>query len=361
MTNAVAEKKGPFAIAQNQQAYLKAGLLGFPGSGKTFTAALIAKGIHALRGRKPPVFGLDTEGGLDFLVSRFKEWSVPLYVSKSRAFVDLMDGVKTAEKEGAILIIDSITHFWMELQKAYKAQNRRDKLKFQDWGPIKETWGQFSDAFLNSRCDILMLGRAGFEYEYQDDDDGKKELIKTGTKMKAETDLGYEPSLLIEMVRERREAEKKGHAEGLLWDHVAYVLKDRSQNIEGKVFKNPTFESFKPHFDYLNIGGEHVGVDTSRDSKEVFKKDNEFNVVERRRQVEIVKEEIQGLLTSAFPGMSAEEKKAKVDLLEEAFKTRSWTALDEFAPETLREGLALIKKRAAEIIGGQKPKTKEGK
>ncbi len=348
---------GPFQEAVNQQAYLKAGLLGFAGAGKTYTAALMAKGIVERLKAKKPVFFLDTETGSDFLVPKFKEWDIPFYVSKSRAFTDLVDGVKAAEGNAGVLIIDSISHFWTELQRAYMKANNRKRLLFQDWGPLKETWAGFTDLYLNSRVHIVMCGRAGYEYDYFTDEAGAKVLEKTGTKMKAETDMGYEPSLLIEMIRDRRENQDKA-VEAKLWDHVAIVLKDRTSRIEGQRFVNPTFENFKPVFDYLNIGGEHVGVVTDKDSTKLFEKGSEENFYEQRRQKEVLLEEIQGELLSAFPGQSSEDKKIKTDLVFEAFGTRSWTALAELEIGKLRDGLKAIRQRIKELatvpMGGKK-------
>jgi hypothetical protein len=44
---------------------------------------------------------------------------------------------------------------------------------------------------------VIICGRAGYEYDYFEDDEGKKQLEKTGIKMKAETEMGFEPSLLV--------------------------------------------------------------------------------------------------------------------------------------------------------------------
>lgn len=339
------EKAGLFKMATNQQAYLKAGLLGFAGSGKTTTAAFIAKGISERLGKKPVYFA-DTETGSDFFVSRFKEWEIPFYVSKSRAFTDLMEAVKAAEKDGAILIIDSITHFWNELMKSYMKANNRKRLLFQDWGPIKGTWATFTDMYLNSKAHIIMCGRASYEYDYFTDDAGAKQLEKTGTKMSAESNMGYEPSLLIEMVREKKDNADQS-VDALLWDNIAVVLKDRTALLHGKRFVNPAFENFAPVFDFLNIGGEHIGVNDQNNSLKLFEKGSEENVYERRKQVEICKEEIEGLLTANYPGQSAVDKQTKTELVYEAFGTRSWTALDEWHPDGLRKGLETIKAKIA--------------
>jgi len=364
--NHVEVRSNLFKKATNEQAYLKAGILGFPGSGKTYTGYLIAKGIIKTLGKKgTPLLFVDTETGSDFLVKLAESEGIPLYVSKTRAFEDLLVAVDEAERLGAVLIIDSITHFWTELQDAYKKEKKRSRLYFQDWGPLKDTWRKFTDRFVNSKVHIVMNGRAGYEYDYSIDETGAKQLEKTGTKMKAETDMGYEPSLLIEMVREPQIPETiagssagKKKVEGRLWNHVAYVLKDRTRTLEGQRFENPTFEEFKPAVMYLNIGGNHVGVDTSKDSTALFKNEPEKEVSRRITDVQVTLEEIQGLIVSAIPGMSAGDKREKAELINFCFGTRSWTKVEHMRLEELKNGLAALnnelKKRGENrIIAGQ--------
>lgn len=358
----------PFKPAVNQQAYVKAGLLGFAGSGKSTTAMELCSGIAELE--KKPIFYIDTENGSDFFVSRMKARGIGFEVWKTRAFVDLCTAVNEAVKAQAILQIDSVTHFWAEVMASYMRQKNRTKLTFADWNPIKSTWAKFTDLYLNSPAHIAMCGRAAFEYDHFIDEAGDKKIEKVGTKMSAEANIGFEPSLLIEMVAERIDnADKSPNARNI--ENVAYVIKDRSDLLNGKRFVKPTFKDFKPHYDFLNIGGEHVGVDTSRSSKDLFEPGNDNNWLEKKKQIAILKEEVEGLLVSAYPGRSAEDSKTKADLAFEAFGTRSWTALDDYTPEAMREGLgkmkALITARqeakaaTAAADSEKKTKTKEAK
>ena len=48
-----------FKKAENQQGYLKMSLMGFPGSGKTFTASEVAIGLVQMLKDKRPVFALE--------------------------------------------------------------------------------------------------------------------------------------------------------------------------------------------------------------------------------------------------------------------------------------------------------------
>lgn len=328
-----------FQPAKNRQAYLKAGIMGFPGSGKTYTAVEIAIGLVKYIKGKCPVYALDTETGLDYLLEKFKKSDIKLEVAKTRAFSDLLDAILEAEKNASVLLIDSITHFWAEIQEAYKKAHNRVRLQFQDWGPIKSTWQKFTDAYVNSKLHIVMCGRAGDVYEFFTDDDGKKQLERTGTKMQAEKNLGYEPSLGIEMERITVGEFKKGQRN---FSNRAYILKDRFDVLDGQYFDNPTFKEFLPHIERLNLGGEHLGVKTDKESTEFFNASDKDFVEEKKKRM-ILLEEVEGELVSAYPGTSAAEKKIKTDLVFETFGTRSWASLAEKDSKSLKQGLESIR------------------
>lgn len=322
-----------FKQATNTQAYLKAGIMGFAGDGKTYTASEIAIGlVELMRARKlpagdKPVMFLDTETGSDWVKPRFDAANIALFTAKTRAFVDLLTAVREAEHEGAVLMIDSISHFWRNLTEEYaERKNRKRGLEFQDWAWLKAEWGKFTDLFVNSKCHIIMCGRAGYEYDFFENENGKKELEKTGVKMKAETETGYEPSILI-LMEKHQELLDKG--EKRVW-RTATVLKDRSTKIDGATFVNPTFKDFLPHIEFLNLGGDHLGVDLTRDSGELFADDGEPRWQKERRMKEIALDEIGELLGKHYPGTTNDAKKAKGDLLEGAFATRSWERIKTF-------------------------------
>jgi hypothetical protein len=326
-----------FKKAENTQAYAKVGFLGFAGAGKTYTATEFAIGLARLAKQlklpigEKPIFFLDTETGSDWVAPRIREAGIELMTAKTRAFADLMTAVREAEKEASALIIDSISHFWRELCDTYAKRKNRTRLEFQDWAVLKTQWGQFTDVFVNSNVHIILCGRAGYEYDFFEDADGRKQLEKTGIKMKAETEMGYEPSLLVLMERET-------DANDLTKVHrVAHILKDRSTRLDGKSFRNPTFDYFKPHVEFLNLGGTQLGVDTSRTSDELFTGDGDTRWQYERKQKLIALEEIEGEIVKLYPGQTAGDKRAKADLVEELFGTRSWTAVESMSLEKIQD------------------------
>ncbi len=322
-----------FKKAETTSAYLKAGLMGFAGSGKTYTATEIAIGLVKLMkaknlpGADKPVFFIDTETGSDWQQPRFEAESIELQVLKSKSFADLAQAMKEAEGNASVLIIDSITAFWLEFTETYqRVKNRKRGLEFQDWAYLKKEWrAKFTEPFVNSPLHVILCGRAGFEYEHYTDESGKKQIEKSGVKMKAEGELGFEPSLLVFMEREQDLDKNKVM-------HVAHVYKDRrtdAKSLDGKSFKNPKFKDFLPHIEFLNLGGQQLGIDTTRSSAAIIEtqEGRDQNSLQRK----IVIDEIESLLVSHYPSTGAADKKAKVDLIRKHFNA-AWTEIELIMP-----------------------------
>lgn len=319
--------------AGNKMSYAKVGVYGNAGSGKTWTSALIATGLHKFAGCTKPVGMFDSEPAASFIAPMFEKAGIEFLVyDESRAFADLMRFMDEAQETCSIVIVDSITHVWRDLQESFLARlndgrrqaNKRPlaALEFQHWAPIKRQWAEFTDCFLSSKLHVIVCGRSGGVYEYQEKNDGsgKKELITVGTKMATEKELGYEPSLLIEMEAMRQD----GHIV-----NTAIVQKDRADVLNGMEIPEPTFEKLKKHFEFLKIGGAHFDSMKSRDSQELFNDAGEDNqgAEMRRRDVALdeIKEEIN---RHCGYGQDVATKGAKAKLLEDASGTRAWAKVE---------------------------------
>lgn len=325
--------------ATNKMAYAKVGIYGGQGSGKSRTAAEIAIGLYKHAKCDKPVAMFDTEPGASFLIPLFDKAGIEFMVyDESRAFTDMMKWMYEAREACSVLIIDSITHIWRDLQESFLLRindQRRQKadnagwtfrpltsLEFQHWGPIKREWAEFTDTFLSSKVHTIVCGRAGSVYEYQENEDkgGKKELITVGTKMATEKEMGHEPSLLIEM--ERR------YDDGKIVN-TAVIEKDRADKLNGKEIAFPTFEKLRAHFDCLALGGEHFGSLSQRDSRERFTETSEDSFAGELRRKEVALDEIkEEILAHLGHGMDAGTKAAKAALLEKVAATRSWAKLE---------------------------------
>jgi hypothetical protein len=342
-----------FQPASHTTAYLKAGFMGKPGSGKTLTASLLALGLvqHMREIGAPnadkPVFFYDTETGSNFVIKHFNALGVPMMQAKTRLFADLVKAVEVAETEASVLIIDSITHPWQELQESYLKKKQRSFLQIDDWSFLKgpQGWKRFSDAFINSKLHIVMAGRVSDETEQYVDDNGKRQFEKVGTKMKTETDTGYEPSLLTLM---ERDEDLRTHDV----THCAKIMKDRTMLLDGKEFAfsghgddghelpskmlvKQVWNAFAPHIQELNLGGRHLGITQGGDSTHIIKTEKrDWQPVQRK----IVLDEIKDLLTMHVPGQAAADKQRRVVLMREHFSA-GWVEIEEtFDLLTLRAG-----------------------
>jgi len=328
-------------------AFGKVGLYGSAGSGKSRTATEIAIGLHKKINSKKPIAIFDTEPAFSFLLPMFNKENIEVLIcDESRALTDLMTFMDEAEKVSDIVIIDSITHVWRDAQDSFlnRINDTRKKsgkrpiasLEFQHWKPIKAAWAAFTDRFLSSKLHVIVCGRAGQIYEYQDKDDGsgKKELISTGSRMATEKELGYEPSLLIEMITEREDGKIV---------NVALIQKDRSDNINGKEIRMPKFDDFYPHFKALNLGGEHFSSMDKRNSQDLYKDVDENGFDYELKNRAIYCEEISELLKKYHPSQSVEDKQKRSDLLEKFFKTRSWTAVEGMKSSLLKDTYLSLK------------------
>lgn len=350
-----------FVKASKQVAYAKVGAFGPMGSGKTTLMAMLGLYLSKTYHNSAPVAFTDTEKGSDFVQPYFAEEGVPLLVDKTRAYADLRQSHAEAMKAGACcLVTDSLTHFWTELLRTVKGDSKR--LDIAKIGHAKDMWSEFTENFDRSPLHWLVAGRLGHEWDNVDieDEDGKirTELLKGGTKMKAETDFSYEPDLVLELSQaddpdaaDYKKLNRGGRVRKLASKqiHIAIVKKCRVRALNGQLFswKDGPYKKgdymkvadcFKPYFDFLNVGGEHVAFDASRNSQSLIDsgKSRDFVALKRRREIAI--EEIRGSLGCVWTAATGKDAAAKNEIINEIFGTFSWTAVEQMHPDELEYG-----------------------
>ena len=335
------------------QSHLKAGFLGFAGAGKTHTAMLLALGVRKFFDLKGPIAMYDTEKGVDYIGPRvFRETGQKIVGVQSRSLDDLIAFTNECVKAGvSVAIADSMTHPWREVcrsalqeinaRRKQKGQYPLKKLEFQHWGPIKDRWEVFTSLFLNSPLHMIVCGRAGYEYDFEQTDEDnhqKKELVKTGIKMKTEGEFGFEPGLVVEMsIEQNLDAQAKNRI-----INQATVLKCRFDVINGYTCDRPTFDFFKPHVQLLDPS-IYAPLDTEAKTKLGLDEDGSDEARNEMRSREILAEEVKGLFTLYLPGQSAEEKKRKAQFLQQHFGSTSWTAVERMHSDKLKAGFESLK------------------
>lgn len=330
-----------FQDLANTKPFVKIAFQGFAGSGKTYTATELAINLHRLIGSKKPIVCYDTEKALKALKPRFDQAGISVKTKESRTLKDLETTIDLCHQGFAdILVIDSISHVWENFLEAYRQQKKRSFLQFQDWGVIKPLWKlKFSDKFVTANVHIIFTGRAGYEYDdiVEEDDNGRKrrEIAKSGIKMKAENETAYEPDLLVLM--ERHEdvlSEKK-----MVW-REATVIKDRTTLIDGKTFRNPTFADFEPFV--LQILDGSIVEQKPANEQELNFGDYEHKLNGNKKQCEIILDKVKSYFELMKIGTGKEEKALKIKILVSAFGTPSWQEIEGMKLQDLVSGLAWI-------------------
>lgn len=228
-----------FRKAKAEQAALKMGIYGPPGSGKTFTSLLLAEGLAAIS--KKRIAYVDTEHGTDFYCKAVPTRAVhPEAFDFDAVYTRSLTEINTAVRELSpdqygVIIIDSVTHLWEAARAAYNGRTTSaGTIPMQAWGKIKKPYKDLIAFLLSSPMHVIMCGRQGTEYAT---DEETEELKAVGLKMKAEGETPYEPHILIRM--EAIKPRKSNEVATI----IAYAEKDRTGVLSGRSFANPTFDT----------------------------------------------------------------------------------------------------------------------
>ena len=343
-------------------AHLRLGFFGKAGSGKTYTMAKLLSQFIAEYAPDKQLAMFDTEGGAGYIAHMVKAITgKDLLVVTAQTFSELLEFASLCRDNGYVAMLDSATHPWRSLCADYlEAKKSRVigaggnphtvRLSLKDWGPIKDMWAKFADAFRYDPVHWAICGREGDNWTTVTDDEGNDELRKDGEKMKTETETGYEPSLLVQM-RTHDDPRWTPNSKASVVLHEAIVRKDRFDVLTGQVGIDPDIEFFRPHIDLLLLGGQQAAP--SGDATPVFEPGGGANYRTIKARRDGLLENIKDDLLLAWPGQTAADKKAKVEALRRTFGTSSWTDLTdndkEYSLDALVDGREILAGIIAEM------------
>ena len=224
-----------FRKATRSQAKLRLALTGTAGSGKTYSALLIAFGIGG------KIAMIDTENGSGDLYSSLGDYDI-CNINAPFDPKKYIQAIHEAERAGYdIIIIDSLTPAWngeggiCDMQGKIEAQNGNG---FYAWRNVTPLHRKLIETILNSQCHIIATIRTKTEYALVENEKGKKEFQKIGLAPVQREGIEYEFSLIFDISPEK---------------HIAKATKDRTTLFDGQYF-TITPEIGEKLRDWLNSG-----------------------------------------------------------------------------------------------------------
>lgn len=196
--------KFTFKKAVRSASKLRLAISGASGSGKTYSALLLAKGIG---GR---IAVIDTERGSASLYADMEgmpEFDV-LELDAPFSPERYAEAIAAAESAGYdILIIDSMSHEWNgkggcleEVDNIARARYRGNT--WSAWNEMTPRHRKFVDAMLTSKLHIIATMRSKTEVAQDVDANGKKVVKKLGMKVEQRDGVDYEFTIMFDLVHD---------------------------------------------------------------------------------------------------------------------------------------------------------------
>ncbi len=341
---------------------LKIGFFGEQGTGKTTSALLLAVALSKEHHAGAPVWISDPELGSQFLKPRiYRVEGVELVQRTVPTFQAMLKDMEDAERAGACVWAVELAKFWMELLKTvHKKCGDR-------WGQeLVNLWGEYVSRFLNSPMHCMALARVSDLTEDIVNESGEIKRVKVGEGMKAggqRNNFGYEPHLVLRMALERKPRRRQGKVlvdEGRMV-HRADVLKDRTWELNGKVFRWPdkdgykpggyrqVWQSIEPHFRITQEIQQQPTLDTAASSTDMLDKDggSEHHRNQTVRQQYL--EEWDATMELLFGGQTSAARRARLVVGEAVTGTRSRTRMEALATDALRRAVLTLRTLEARL------------
>lgn len=200
------------AVKKKQK--LKLLLEGSSGSGKSYSALRLAKGLVGDKGK---IVVLDTENGSASLYAdRFDFYTIELKPPFSPN--NYIMKLEEIEEFGAdVCIIDSISMVWSGQGGCLEMQSNLGG-RFQDWAKVSPMYEKFINKVLQSDMHIICTARTKTDWSMDKDEKGKTTVTKIGLKTEARDGTDYTFTTVFRLNQ----------------NHVVTVSKDRTSLFEGR-------------------------------------------------------------------------------------------------------------------------------
>lgn len=225
-----------FRKAERRKAKLRLALTGPAGSGKTYSALLLAFGLGG------KIAMIDTENGSGDLYSSLGDYDICSLNAPyaPQRYLQLIHEAEQAKYD--IIIIDSLSHAWSGQGGLLDTQSKLTETKYRGnsyaaWRDITPIQNMLVDALIASPCHIIATMRSKTEYVQAENERGRTEIRKVGLAPVQREGIDYEFGTVFD----------------LSTNHMANVSKDRTSMFDGNIF-TITQETGKKLRDWLDNG-----------------------------------------------------------------------------------------------------------
>ena len=180
--------------AQRTQAKIKLALQGTSGTGKSYSALLLASGITEYK----KIAVVDTENHSADLYAHLGEYNV-LQLSKPftpERYIKAIEVCEAADME--VIIIDSITHEWDGSGSILDLHGNMAGNSFTNWSKITPRHNAFVQKILESDCHIISTIRTKSDYTLTDKN-GKMVPEKVGLKGIQRDGIDFEFTIVFDL------------------------------------------------------------------------------------------------------------------------------------------------------------------
>ena len=228
--------------SERRKAKIKIGLQGCAGSGKTYSALLLAKGLTNNDYSKVAI--IDTENGSADLYAHLGNYNV-LSLTPPFTPENYIKAIEVCENAGMeVIILDSISQSWEELLDYHSSLAGNS---FTNWAKVTPRQNAFIDKILQCNAHVIATMRTKQDYVLNQKD-GKFIPEKVGLKAVQRNDLDYEFTIVFDVDIK----------------HFAVSSKDRTGLFMDKPEFKISAETGKMILDWCNEGAEKVPLSTNR-------------------------------------------------------------------------------------------------
>ena len=237
--------------ATKRRAKLRLGMSGPAGSGKTYSALLIASGLGGRIGM------IDTEHGsgelyADLLPEGYDVITLTPPFTPAR----YVEAIHALERAGAqTIIVDSLSHAWNGEGGSLDRQGKIADKSGNSWAAWRQVTPEHNalvEALLQSPCHIIATMRAKTEYvQEKDERSGKLTVRKIGLAPVMRDGIEYEFTVFMELDAQ----------------HQAFVSKDRTRLLDGSIIR-PDADTGRQLLSWLEAGAEPVKTTPTMDAEQ---------------------------------------------------------------------------------------------